>query len=1059
MKEIQKNQSFFLYDGMRKKVLLIGFLLSLSLICSPNIFAQNLRKVTGVIMDDKKEPLTGATIAIKGTSIGAVADLDGSFSIDIPTGKQRLTISLIGMKTQEVEINDQKHIVVVMEDNEQMLSEVLVVGFGRQKKESVVGAISQAKGEVLERTGGVSSLGAALTGNIPGLVTTTSTGMPGQEDPNILIRAQTTWNNSSPLILVDGVERLMSDVDINSVESVSVLKDASATAVFGVRGANGVILITTKRGTEGKTRIDIGVSTTLKTISKLPNKYDAYDALMLKNRVVESELARNPEAWAYITPQEQINLYRNQSSLEQRERYPNIDWVDYLFNDFAMSYNANINVSGGTKFVKYFAAVDYLHEGDLFKTFDGGTGYTANFAYDRLNTRTNLDFQLTNSTIFKVNLFGSYAIRSSPGGVGVDGAGNYLSGAYNMSPDIFYPQYADKSWGYYHPDDSYRTQNSAKNLANAGEQQKTDTRFSTDFILNQDLTFITKGLSAQGTISFDQRFREVERGIHDTGSLRQKWIDPKTGIEYIPSGQLIDNNTQFDWVPDVVWAARAGKMESWSTYRSLNYNVQLNYEKTLDKVHNFTAMGNFMRQESSRGSDIPSYREDWVFRTTYNYDSRYFVDYNGAYNGTEKFASGYRFGFFSSGAIGWMVSNEKFMKNIKFLDMLKLRASYGQVGDDSGGGRFIYMDGWSYEGSAKLGLTPGAGESSPYTWYKQTQVGNPQIRWERVTKKNFAVEYSILKGLFAGAVDIFKDERKDILMSGDNRSVPSYFGVKSPTANLGKVKGTGYEIELRFRKNLPNQMLLSVDASLTHAENTVLDADDPQLYPHYMKKAGYPNGQPKSHISNGYYNTMDELYGSTPFESNDNKNPGFYNIMDYNGDGVIDDKDNVPYGYSGNPQNTYNLRLGFDWKGFSAMVQFYGVTNATRNVTLTSFQQPYLNTAYDIGSLWSRDNANADSPLPKLISNIQDSYVGDRFMYDGSYIRLKNAEVAYTFTSDWIKKIGLNSLRLYLSGNNIWMWSRMPDDRESSMAGGVWVSNTSAYPTAKRFTLGLKVTL
>lgn len=1044
---------------MNKKLLLIGLLFSLLTLCNTSAFAQNTRKITGVVMDNNKEPLTGATVAVKGTTIGVSTGIDGDFAIDVPMDKNILTVSFIGMNQQELDIKDKKHVVVILEDNERVLSEVVVVGFGRQKKESVVGAISQAKGEVLERTGGISSLGAALTGNIPGLVTTSSSGMPGEEDPNILIRAQTTWNNSSPLILVDGVERLMSDVDINSVESVSVLKDASATAVFGVRGANGVILITTKRGVEGKTRIDIGVSTTLKTISKLPNKYDAYDALMLKNRVVESELARNPEAWAYITPQERINLYRNQTTQEQRERYPNIDWVDYLFNDFAMSYDANINVSGGTKFVKYFAAVDYLHEGDLFKTFDGGAGYTANFAYDRLNTRTNLDFQLTKSTIFKVNLSGSYGVRTSPGGVGVDGAGYYLSGAYSMSPDIFYPQYSDGTWGYYYPDDSYRTQNSAKNLANAGEQQRTDTRFSTDFILNQDLSFITKGLSAQGTISWDNRFREIERGIYDTGSLRQKWIDPTTGIEYRPAGQLIDNNTQFDWVPDIVWTARAGKMQSKETYRSLNYNFQLNYENTFAEVHNFTAMGNFMRQESYKGSDIPSYREDWVFRTTYDFDNRYFIEYNGAYNGTEKFAPDYRFGFFSSGALGWMVTNEKFMKNVKFLNMLKLRASYGQIGDDSGGGRFIYMDSWAYGGNTKLGINPGAGETSPYTWYKQSQVGNPQIRWESVTKKNFGADFSVLKGMFAGTVEVFNDVRKDILMAGNNRSVPSYFGVKAPTSNMGKVKGTGYEIELRFRKNLSNDMLLSVDASMTHSKNTVLEADDPELYSTYMKKAGYANGLSRSYISNGYYNTMDELYGSTPFESNDNKAPGYYNIVDYNGDGVIDDKDNVPYGYSGNPQNTYNLRLGFDWKGLSAFVQFYGVTNVTRNVTLTSFQQSYLNTAYDIGSLWSKNNMNADSPLPELISNINDNYVGDRFMYDGSYIRLKNAEVAYTFTSDWVKKLGLNSLRVYLSGNNIWMWSRMPDDRESSMSGGVWVSNTSAYPSAKRFTLGLKVTL
>lgn len=1041
---------------INKTVLLMGFLFSLLILSNPQVLAQDKRQITGVVLDQEKEPVIGAKVTIKGSTVGTFTDDNGSFTLNIPAGKQILEVAFLGLESQEIAVQNQKHIAVYLKDDSVILKEAVVVGFGRQKKESVVGAISQTKADVIERTGGISSLGAALTGNIPGLITTTSTGMPGEEDPNLIIRAQTTWNNSSPLVLVDGIERPMNDVDINSVESISVLKDASATAVFGVRGANGVILITTKRGQEGKARIEIGANMTLKTVSKLPNKYDAYDALMLKNRIVEYELTRTPGAWAYITPQDQIDNYRNQTSQEQRERYPNIDWVDYLFRDFAMSYDANINITGGSKIVKYFAAVDYTHEGDLFKSFQGGTGYKTEFAFDRLNTRTNLDFQLTKSTIFKVNLFGSYAVRTAPGGVGVDGVGNFMAGAYQMPPDAFYPHYSDGSWGFYYPEVSYITQNSAKNMANAGSLERTDTRFSTDFILNQDLGFITKGLSLQGALSWDNRFREVERGIKDQGTLREKWIDPKTGVEYYASSQTIDTNTQFDWVPEIIWTTGGGTLQSWNTYRGINYNVQINYANTFNDKHSVTSMGNFMRQEYFWGGQVPHYREDWVFRTTYDFDSRYFVEYNGAYNGSEQFAPKYRFGFFSSGAVGWMLTNEKFMKKLRFLDMLKLRASYGKIGDDNVSTRFIYMDQWSYGGNSILGLNPGAGDTSPYTWYTQTQVGNSGVRWETVVKKNFGVDFSIFKGLISGNIEVFHDLRKDILIKGENRSVPSYFGVKAPTANIGKVKGEGYEIDLRFRKMFSNQMVLSVDANMTHAENVILEADDPQLSPAYMKKAGYANGQANSFITNGYYNTMDELYGSTPFNTNDSKAPGNYYIVDYDGDGVINN-DRVPYGYSGNPQNSYNLRIGFDWKGFSAFAQFYGVTNVTRNVTLTSFSQPYLNTAFDTGSIWSKDNVNADSPMPQLVSKINGDYVGDRFMYDGSFIRLKNAEIAYTFTSKWVKSMGLNSLRLYLNGNNLWMWSRMPDDRESSMSGGFYVS--TAYPTVRRFNLGIKITL
>jgi hypothetical protein len=272
------------------------------------------------------------------------------------------------------------------------------------------------------------------------------------------------------------------------------------------------------------------------------------------------------------------------------------------------------------------------------------------------------------------------------------------------------------------------------------------------------------------------------------------------------------------------------------------------------------------------------------------------------------------------------------------------------------------------------------------------------------------------------------------------------------------VEANGYEIELKFNKMLTKEMRLWANASMTHAKDKIIDADDPALYPDYRKKAGYANGQATSHISQGYYNTWDDLYGSTPFTSGDNKIPGSYYIVDFDADGVIDDaNDKVPYGYSGNPQNTYNTTVGFDWKNFGVFIQFYGVKNVTRSVVLSSFDRTDRNVAYDIGTYWSKDNVNADIPVPRLLSNPNSNYRGDRFMYDGSYVRLKNAEISYTFDSDWVKNSGISSLRLYLNGNNLWFWSKMPDDRESNMAGGTY--STTAYPTMKRFNLGIKITL
>ena len=349
--------------NVTKKTKKIPYLLVLLLLsCLPTL-AQNGVTVKGTVLDGTGETVIGASIVVKGnTSIGTISDIDGNFTLAVPSDNVTLVVSFIGMKSQEVKATVQKPIKVILEDDSQQLEEVVVVGFGQQKKASVVGAIAQTNSKTLERTGGVTSLGQALTGNLPGVVTMTDTGKPGDEDPKITIRGVTSWNSSDPLVLVDGVERPMASVDINSVASISVLKDASATAVFGVRGANGVILITTKRGEEGKAVINVNASTTLKTYSKLPDMMDAYDALSLRNQVIENELAYHPDSWSYYLTQDRLHKYRHPANQAEAERYPNINWVDYLLKDVATSYNANVNISGGTKFVKYFASADFAHE-------------------------------------------------------------------------------------------------------------------------------------------------------------------------------------------------------------------------------------------------------------------------------------------------------------------------------------------------------------------------------------------------------------------------------------------------------------------------------------------------------------------------------------------------------------------------------------------------------------------------------------------------------------------------------------------------------------------------
>lgn len=1046
--------------NLTKQIRKIPSLILLMLFCCMTAAAQQFT-AKGIVVDSNGEPVIGASVVLKGNnSIGTITDIDGNFALSVPNDKAVLVVSFVGMTTKEVAATKSLMKIELVDDSQQ-LEEVVVVGYGQQKKASVVGAITQTTGKVLERAAGISDIGTALTGNLPGVVTTASSGMPGEEEPEIVIRGASSWNNSAPLVLVDGIERPMSSVEMQSVATISVLKDASATAVYGVKGANGVILITTKRGQEGKAHISVSANAVMKIPSKLPDKLDSYDGMIARNTAVEHELNLNPDNFSrYMKPMSFIENYRNQTTLEQRERYPNVDWQDALFKDYTMSYNANVNVAGGTRFVKYYAAVDFVSEGDLYRKFPSGRNYDTGYDYKRFNIRSNLDFNITKTTVLKVNIAGSNGVRKSPWSNSVNNdwqVSQQWAGIYNIGPDVFLPLYSDGSWGYL--PHGTNVSNAAQSIAAGGQQTVTTTRLTTDFVLEQKLDFITKGLSARAMISWDNTFVEGGRGVNDLYTpIQLKWIDPETGVvSYKNSYEAYDH---YDYAVGNKWTTQGGSVQDWSTQRNLNYQAQLNWARQFGK-HNVTAMGLFGRQESAWGSMIPTYREDWVFRATYDWNSRYFAEYNGAYNGSEKFSEDNRFAFFNSGAIGWMVSEEPFMKVLRekhIIDMLKIRASYGEIGDDNVGERFLYQTQWAMgggqNGASYLDITQG---KSPYTWYREAVVGNPDIHWETVKKTNIGIDYSLFDGLIAGNIEIFRDKRTDILVNGNERAVPNYYGAKPSWVNKGEVETNGYEVEVRFNKTFQNSLRLWANLNMTHAENEIIVKDDAPLKPAYQRAAGYAIGQTHSHLDKGMMQTYDDLYGSPKHNSNDNqKLPGDYYIVDFNGDGVVNQDDSAPIGYTGTPQNTYNATLGFEYKGFSVFAQFYGVTNVTRDVTMISLEDVNQTNVYDQGTWWSLDHANAEVVTPRF-SSTPSYYHGTQYLCDGSYIRLKNIELAYTWTDGWIKKLGLNDLKFYVSGNNLWLWTRMPDDRESNFSsyGGA----TGAYPTMKRINFGVKFNL
>lgn len=1026
--------------------------------------------VSGQVKDEKGETLPGVNVLEKGTSNGTTTDSEGKFTLAVADQNSVIVFSFIGYKTQEVTVGNITNLSIALAPDVAVLEEVVVVGYGTQKKESVVGSIAQVGEERLKQTGRVTDLKQSLTGNLPGVTTITSSGEPGgtrtaESATQIFIRGQNTWNGGQPLILVDGVERNMENIDVNEVESISVLKDASATAVFGVKGANGVILITTKRGKVGKPQLTFSYNATALFVSRLPEKLDSYNTLLLKNEAIEREVVLNETSWADYTPIDIVNRYRSPQSPTDALLYPNVDWQDAVFKDMGMSHYASMNLRGGTKFAKYFGSLAYMHEGDMFRDYNNYKGYEANYNFDRFNFRSNVDFNITPTTKLSVNLAGHYRQKNT----NFDFRQNneYVwQAVYGMPPDAYLPQYEDGRWGVASNIPTEGMPNPAAAINNEGIRENRWTQLNTDFLLEQRLDFLTKGLVFTGSFFYDNTIAS-EGGLYDVtnhvrpesaGNTPAKYVhrDLYTGSdqdpsEYIENAPLTGVN-QFDWVIRP-WTINQEDVLPDQVRRRLMYQLQFNYDRKFGD-HNIGALALFKREENAIGSVFPSYREDWVFRTTYDYDARYLFEANGAYNGSEQFGPGYRFDFFPSVATGWVVSNEEFFKN-KWVNWLKLRYSVGLVGDDRiTSARWLYSSQLAYGGFSRMNAVPG--EESPYKWFKELVVGNPDIRWEKALKSNFGIEVGFLDDLISVTFDYFTEDRTDILLEGGLRSsIPPFYGATSPpSANIGHVKAKGHEIEVRLDRSWRNFRAWGAFAA-TRTENKILAKDDPILMPGYLKAEGYAINQTKSQIRADRYKNWDEVYASVPQEANDlQKLPGYFNILDFNGDGIIKADDAAPIGYPESPLNTYNATIGFGFKGFTAVVQFYGVRNVSRNIPLKNYN---LNTNVlfsDIYDYWSRENPGGTAYLP--LWKTQGAFIGDYWIYDGSYVRLKTAEIAYSLSSDLVRKAGLSSLRIYLNGNNLAFWSKLPDDREGAVTGGS--ASNGAYPATRRVTLGLDIT-
>ena len=1031
-------------------------LVILAIFTTSHTWAQH--EVSGTVSDEDGLSLPGVTVVVKGTSTGTSTDAEGHYSLSTPANGI-LQFSFVGMLTLEEPINNRLSIDVTMVADVVGLEDVVVIGYGVKKKASVVGAITRTTGEDLLRAGGVSNVEEALQGRLPGVTTINSNGVPGESDPQIFIRGQSSWNGSGqPLILVDGIERSMSDIDMSEIDQISVLKDASATAVFGVKGADGVILITTKRGQMGRAQLNISANSTIKMYSKIPKKLESYDAIMVANESIMREVMYRPDAWTAYVPLGIADKFRNPLTEEESYIYPNVDWTDEILKDYALDHRLNLSVRGGSDIAKYFGSISYQTVSDLFKGNDypNGKGYESGFNYRRFNFRSNLDFKITKTTEFSVNLSGFMGIQMKPS----EKMMAITNSLYALAPSLYTPMYDDGYYGAMLGGDWF-FKNPLVSLTNVGYEEYNRYQVNSDFILKQDLDFITRGLKFRAMVSYDNNMTSIQRltdpKVNQIDNVLYRAYDIN-GNEFILSPV---GTNEFDYVVQP-WTIGPHQIQQGSRSRRLNYEFSLNYQRIFADKHSTSVLFLMKREEYAIGSMFPYYREDWVARITYDYDSRYFVDANGAYNGSEQFGPGYRFDYFPSIAMGWMLSNETFMNKFGWLDKLKIRGSYGKVGDDSiGGDRWAYMSQWGSGGNAFL-VPSSFPAISPYTWYMETVVGNPDLRWETATKSNIGLEVSVLRNLLSIDFDYFTEDRVDILIHGSQLAIPDFYGADPPSLNAGQVEVRGYELVLGLNHRFDKGVHVWANYSLTDARDKIIYKAEAELKPDYQKEAGYTIGQPRLPIEGEMMQSWDDVYMATPIMTGQNsRRPGYYDLVDFNHDGEYNGTyDNAPYGYPVRPQRTWSLSAGTGYKGFNVMIHFYGTQNAMRAYSSLDFtKQTHLFYEHNLG-YWSDDNPTSTRTMKpwSLTEAASDPY---RNMFDASLIRFKTAEISYDISQKACSKMGIEKLRIFVNGHNLYLWTKLPDDREYNEPDSENLNDSQSrgdYPTMKRFNFGFNLT-
>ena len=1033
------------------------FICMLLLGLSTSALAQESIVVTGVVTDTNKEPMIGVNVSISNIpGLGAITDLNGKYSIKMPP-YHKLVFTYIGFEKVEVLVKEQRTVNVTMKEaSAREIDEVVITGTGAQKKLTVTGAITNVDVDVLKANPS-GSMANALAGNVPGILAMQTSGKPGSVSEFWIRGISTFGASNSALVLVDGFERSLDEINVEDVESFSVLKDASATAIYGSKGANGVVLITTKHGKAGKINISAKAETFYNMLTQVPDFVDGYTYASMAN---EAKITRNLEP---LYKADELEIFR--LGLDP-DLYPNVNWIDELLRKGSWSTRATLSMNGGGNTARYYVSGSYLDQQGMYKVDKALKDYNTNANFRRWNYRMNVDIDITKSTLLKVGVSGSLQ-KANDSGVGSDAIWTALMG-YNA---IMVPKLYSNGYVPAYGNDNGDRFNPWVQATMTGYRENWKNNIQTNVTLEQKLDFITKGLRFVGRFGYDT---ENNNWIN-----RRKWPEQWKAKRF----RATDGTLDYDRVAE----ERKMFQESGSDgLRNEFFEAELHYSRGFKHHH---LGGTLKYNQSSKiktvglGDDlkqgIARRNQGLAGRFTYNWNYRYFIDFNFGYTGSENFAAGHRFGFFPAISGAWNIAEESLIKkHLKWMNMFKIRYSYGKVGNDNlGNTRFPYL--YDIETMTKKDgdktVDTGGYNFGDYTFdryyggMRYSSLSSPNVTWEIATKHDLGLDFSFFNDKLSGSVDYFNEKREGIYMLREY--LPGIVGLESnPSANVGKVTSEGFDGHFTFRQKL-GAVGLTIRSNITYSKNEIVDRDEENNYYWYKMQKGHRVNQARGLISLGLFKDYDDIRNS-PVQDFDGYKvmPGDIKYKDVNGDGKIDGNDQVAIGATTKPNLIYGFGIAANWKGLDVNLHFQGAGKSTYFIDGSTVHMFKLGDGWgnvlsemansnrwisaDISGDPATENPNAEYPRLSYGPNSNNYQQSTYWLRNGSYLRLKTVEVGYTLPTQLVNKVHFNTVRIFFVGTNLLTWSafKLWDPEMGSTDG-------KRYPLSKNLSLGISVNL